>query len=106
MLASRSPLKRIWMNLLVIAAMLAVSIPAAQAAPSNDACTTTSPVNGATVTGPITISGTYTTAYQVVIGFNAGTIYDVHMTSPTGNDTGTWTYTWDPSSPTKYSGNV
>lgn len=107
MFASRLPLKRIWMNILVIVSMLAVSIPAAQAAPpSGSDCQTTSPANGANVTGTVTVSGTYTKAYQVVVAFNAGTIYDAHMTTPTGNDTGTWTYSWNPSSPTKYSGNV
>src|SRR5690349_24617025 len=100
MFASRLPLKRIWMNILVIVSMLAVSIPAAQAAPpSGRDCQTTSPANGANVTGPITVSGTYTKAYQVVVAFNAGTIYDVQMTSTTALDTGTWTYSWNPSSP-------
>src|SRR5689334_16359580 len=98
MLASRLPLKRMWMNILVIVAMLAVSIPAAQAAPpAGGDCQTTSPVNGASVTGPITVSGTYTKAYQVVVAFNAGIIYDTHMSDPDGNDAGTWSYSWDPS---------
>lgn len=75
-----------------------------QAAPTTGACAITSPTNGATITGPITVSGTFTKSYQMAISFNAGTIYDPSMSIATG--TGTWSYTWDPSSPTKFSGNV
>jgi acetyltransferase-like isoleucine patch superfamily enzyme len=63
----------------------------------------TSPAAGATITsGPVTITGTYTCAYNVQIGFNAGLLYNVQMT-PTAQDTGNWSYTWNPAG---YSGNV
>jgi hypothetical protein len=62
-----------------------------------------SPNQGATITGPVRISGTYTNAYSVVISFNAGQIYDVHMEDSDANESGTWYYDWTPAG---FSGNV
>lgn len=92
----------------LIRAILLMSLiaPTPAQAASAASCAITSPTNGATITGPITITGTYTKAYQVVIAFNAGVINDVHMDDPDGDGTGAWSYTWDPSSPLRYSGDV
>src|SRR5918996_981286 len=62
-----------------------------------------SPNQGATITGPVRISGTYTNAYSVAISFNAGQIYDVHMEDSDANESGTWYYDWTPAG---FSGSV
>lgn len=75
----------------------------AQAQATDSACAITSPANDSWITGPITITGTYTKAYQVVMAVDAGTIFAVHMDDPDGDDSGTWSYTWEPFG---YSGKV
>ena len=79
-------------------------IPFAQrAAQAAGSVIISSPNQGATITGPVRISGTYTNAYSVAISFNAGQIYDVHMEDSDANESGTWYYDWTPAG---FSGNV
>ncbi|PSK91884.1 hypothetical protein CLV30_13317 [Haloactinopolyspora alba] len=78
---------------------------AGAAKPASTGCEVTGPKSGSTVTGPVTITGTYTDAYQVKVAFDAGTVHDAHTVDPDGDDTGTWSYTLDPSSP-RLSGEV
>ncbi|WP_214106643.1 Ig-like domain-containing protein [Acrocarpospora catenulata] len=91
--------------LLVLAALVLGHSPAAAVPPAGGSCSVTGPAPGATVTGPITITGAYSKAYKVQVAFNAGTIFDTRMADPDGDDAGTWTYTLDPSSP-RLSGQV
>jgi hypothetical protein len=91
-------------SLVLIALTLDVMVVAPQVRACNAGSVSVSnPAPGATITSaPVIIGGTYTCAYNVQIGFNAGLLYNVTMT-PTGLDSGTWTYTWNPAG---YSGNV
>ena len=94
--------RNLLMVALTLSLSLAVFIPRVSACNSGSV-SVTSPAPGATITsGPVTITGTYTCAYSVQIGFNAGLLYNVRMT-PTGLDSGNWTYIWNPAG---YSGNV
>ncbi len=73
---------------------LGQALPAAAAPESG--CQVTSPAPGSTITEAVTVSGTYTDAYQVKVAFNAGTLYDAHTDDPDADGTGTWSYTFDP----------
>ena len=56
----------------------------------------TFPANGAVVTGPVRVRGTYQDVFDVVIAFDAGFLHEVHTDDPAGEDDGTWYFDWDP----------
>src|SRR5258706_6932578 len=89
--------------MVIMGSSLPISSSAAQVALAAGSVTIDSPATGASITGPVRISGSYTSAYNIVIGFNAGPLSAVHLVDPDGNESGTWYYDWVPSG---YSGNV
>jgi len=56
----------------------------------------TFPANGAVVTGPVRVRGTYQDVFDLVIAFDAGFLHEVHTDDPEGDDDGTWYFDWDP----------
>ncbi len=73
------------------------------APPSNASVAITSLTNGAQITGPITISGTFSSSYDIALYINADDIKWTSAINTTANDSGIWSCTWDPQG---YYGNV